>query len=118
MAEVIKSLEKDCIKIGLSVDEFWTLDFDDIRTYFSAFADKERDKLKLQASLIFKSAGLTAQYISLMFGNREQPQIDKIFPGLFDEEVADYKAQQFSIQMQEYARRFNAQRKKGEENGK
>ena len=44
--------------------------------------------------------------------------ISDAFEPVFDDEVADYKAQQFSIQMQEYARRFNAQRKKGEENGK
>lgn len=120
MTDTILDLLKDCVRIGISIEEFWTLDFNEIQIYFDAYIEREREYQKERANLAYRQAGLTAEFVSLMFGGKNAPTLFDAFPGLFKDEEKQYQQNQDKVyeqQMLAWAESWNARLKKGEDNG-
>lgn len=101
---------QDCIRIGIDIDTFWTLDFDEIGIYFEVYAKKEKDRLKEQANFSYKQAELVGIFVSSMFGNKKIPTVEEVFPGLFDDVEKKTPQGQDEIQLLAFAKAWNAKR--------
>lgn len=107
---------QDCVRIGIDIDTFWTLDFDEIGIYFEAYTKKEKDRLREQANFTYKGAELVSVFLSSMLGNKKIPTVQEAFPILFDEEEKKPPQGQDEIQLLAFAKAWNAKRQ-GVDNG-
>lgn len=109
MTDTIIDLHKDCVQIGVDVEQFWELDFDDIRILFESYEKSKQYKLKEQASMCYRSAMLTASFMSTMLGNKKVPSLFEAFPDIFKEEYEDEQWKRQQAQFLAYAEQWNKQ---------
>ena len=81
----MKLLEQWLI-IDRSIDEFYELSFSDISLYIQGYAAREKRESQKRASDIYVLAQLIGINVAQLFSDKAKvPEIEKIFPHLFDE---------------------------------
>lgn len=109
MTDTIIDLHKECVQIGVDVEQFWDLDFYDIRILFESYEKSKLLDMKEQASMCYRNAMLTASFMSTMLGNKKVPSLFEAFPELFSKEAEDEQWKQQQAQFLAYAEQWNKQ---------
>ena len=102
-----------CIRIGLSIEEFWSLDFTEIQAYFDAYKINKEQQMKEQAASNWKMAMLIAADVGSVFGSKKPPTLYESYPELFKQEAEEEKWKAYQAQMLQYAELWNLKRQTG-----
>lgn len=90
-----------CMKYGMNINAFYSYTIAEIKSYINSRIERENESFKNQAILYYKLADLIGASVSRLFSKQAKyPKIEKVFPGIFEEEKIDpaeqYKADLFS----------------------
>lgn len=87
MREMVEQSLKSALSIGMDIDQFWTLDYQELRLIFEAHKQREEDKIKEQAGFIYKTASLTAVFLGSAITGGKVPSFHEAFPEIFEQEI-------------------------------
>ena len=112
MKDILDELLIKCIQIGLTIDEFWCLDFNEIQMYFDAYAENKKVQMKEEAAMNWKLAVLTSACVGGILSGKKLPTLYDSYPELFKEEAEEAHWKAFQAQMLQYSTLWNSQNAK------
>lgn len=87
----------------MSIDEYWNLTIGEISRYINA-------KLKSGIRNNYNLASLIASFVNISINGKSLPTIERLYPSLFFEEVAEANDRLAEAQFKAWAMKHNKQR--------
>ena len=100
----------DCIRIGIKINEFWDLDFKEIKAYFDAYSANKEQELKEKASANWRLSMMIAAGVGSIFSEKKPPTLFEAYPELFAKEAEEEKWKNYQAQLLQYAQSWNLKR--------
>ena len=116
MKDTLDELLSKCIQIGITIEEFWDMDYSDIDKYFKAFTSNKEAQLKEKAYTDWRLAGTIGRFIaSVLSDGNKPPTLYESYPEIFKEEAEEEKWKTYQAQMMAYSELWNNKRHEKED---
>lgn len=85
MKELFEGMLPIALQCGIGIFDFWDMTYGEITMTIKAFNDKEINRLKEKAIMDYQLANIIGLSVArLMDKNAKYPEIEKVYPSLFD----------------------------------
>ena len=102
------ALQNDAVKIGISINAFWTMTVGEISIYFNAYNEKEKQRQKEIIATNYNLASLISSFINRTMSGKQIPGIYELYPDLFEAPLESWEI--YKAQFADFADKFNKQR--------